>query len=252
MTKNEKVLLNVFFLLVLVLFFIFSFSYSIQKKNDAEIDIKKYTELINKIDQKSNEIHYDHTTLNIEKKSVNDIVETILLQLKFSGIIPTKYQISGDKRNPSIIYTFNCKPNDLLSFITKEKNKYIPYKIKNFNLKNDSTKLVVNMKYINESSYEKMNISQKSNQAIIKLLQPAEISVPVQNNEEIIVQEKKDYEESSTLKIIGNIKQSDVEYLCIKDNLTNKIAKIKKEDIIEIANDFYIIDYEGKKIKIFK
>ena len=142
MTNREKVLLKILFFVVITIGFVLTFQNFISEIKESKQNIIRYSEMRQKLKDKTNVIIGSETNEDIdlpfEKKSISEITDLILNDLKKVGIIPLRYQISEDSKGEFIELSISCDNIRLAKYIRQFKDGIYPYTITVFNLKTET------------------------------------------------------------------------------------------------------------------
>lgn len=255
MTKREKVLLIILFIICLLVSFVFTIEYSISSIKDSEASIIKYNEMINKLStKKQNNTNKIPQKIVVSEVKRTETIEKILKDLEDSGIKPQKYQIIDNNNGVFIETKIMCSYTALVPCFSLIEKNTDPYSISNISIKNTDSSISATIRYKIEEVELIQPEKEINNRQITYMFRPSKKEIVVEVKKDIKETEKKDEIDIKTnnYSIIGWIKERDVSYLYIKQKELNKAIKIPSEKIIEETDEYVIINLDEKKVLIQK
>ena len=257
MTNREKVLLKILFFVVITIGFVLTFQNFISEIKESKQNIIRYSEMRQKLKDKTNVIIGSETNEDIdlpfEKKSISEITDLILNDLKKVGIIPLRYQISEDSKGEFIELSISCDNIRLAKYIRQFKDGIYPYTITVFNLKTETEKVNATIRYTLIPSKIINYIDIENSVSIESLFRPIYTKSVVQTKPVIEVVKEENIEYKKDYNYIGRIKDIDgSEYMYFKNAHTNKVIKVAPENVVAEDEEKYLINMENNKFYIRK
>lgn len=253
MTNRENILFKILLIIIILTVFYFPITNTINSINLEKENIVKYEQALSKISNNQISTKKDKKVEqnNIEIKSLPETVTLLLEDFDSNGIVPERYQLHDNEKNQYVEFTINCNVLNFAKFILNSTNTYYPYTLISCSLKNEQNSIKGTLRYSNDecyiNEYKKYSSIKPINTLFYKTLKitTKEESVEIETEEKI--------EDGNTMyKSIGIIEEDNIKYLYVKNVETSRILKINLQNITDIDSEYYIINIDQKKYRIYK
>lgn len=257
MTNREsKLLIFLIFFSLTVVFFL-TFQTSVSDIKESSQSIEKYTEMIQKLQNKPQSAKNDtkdSVTVSVNQFQTSEITDLIIKDLKRADIVPLRYQISKDSKGDIIEVSLSCSNTRLTNYFKQFKADVYPYTVSVLNIKTDADKVNASIRYSVIPSKIENRESSEPSYPIERLFRPVYKNT---NNQNTVIESPVKSEEKINYKndytFIGRVKDNDgVEYMYLKNPNTNRILKIAPKDILSEDNEKYLISSGNEKFYIKK
>lgn len=246
MSKGEMRLLYLLYLVIFSVGIFFTITFWSDKIASANEKVSLYQNSISKL-KENYPLKKGEKVTQYKYSSIEDVNRFFLEELNSCGIIPTRYEITGNTENKKLEVIFTTSHDNFIKYILGEGDSQIPYNVVSMTVKPsaDNVNVVVKLEAIyslKESFNREIDILQ-----LKKLLKYKpyiqERKLELESEEEVKFVNA--YDDFSYVGKITNEKT--VTYLILKKKETGKIIKIPIEDK-KMSELFF--DYNGMKYKI--